>query len=385
MRVTHVITDLGVGGAQIMLQQLVSRLQVSGVSNTVIALGGVSPRFEAMRRLGVALHSLGMRPPVPGPQKWLRLGRTIAASKPDVVHTWMYHADLMGGLITRLSRIAPVVWGLHHTPDKEERLKPLTKCIMRVNGLLSSRVPDRIVCCAHASKAAHAALGYDEQRMVVINNGFDIDLFRPDPDARRAVRQELHLDESTPVIGLMARFHPQKDHQTFIKAAVRLAAERADVRFILAGRAVNGENAELRAWLDESGLAGRVHLLGIRHDMPRLIAACDLITSSASVGEAFPLLLGEAMSCGVPCVTTDVGDSATLVGPTGRVVAPRDSVGMAAAWNAFLGMPVDERRRLGELARQRIASHFPLSACASAYRDVYEDVQPAAARMGLKS
>lgn len=384
MRVTHVITDLGVGGAQIMLQHLVARLQLSGTANTVIALGGVSPRFEAIRQLGVPLHPLGMTPPVPGPRQWLRLGRVIAASKPDVVHTWMYHADLMAGLTTRLSGIAPVVWGLHHTPDKAERLKPLTKGIMRLNGLLSARIPDRIVCCAHASKAAHVALGYDEQRMVVINNGFDIDVFRPDPDARQSVRRELQVEESTPLIGLMARFHPQKDHRTFLRAAARLAAERADVRFLLAGRAVNSENPELRAWLAGSGLAGRVHLLGTRHDMPRLVAACDLITSSASVGEAFPLVLGEAMACGVPCVTTDVGDSATLVGPTGRVVAPRDSDAMAAAWNAFLAMPAEERRRLGQLARQRIASHFPLSACASAYREVYESVQPTA-RMGLAS
>lgn len=377
MRVTHVITDLGVGGAQIMLQQLVSRLQVSGVSNTVIALGGISPRFESLRQFGVPLHPLGMTPPAPGLRAWLRLRRVIEASRPDVVQTWMYHADLMAGLTTRLSRIAPVVWGLHHTPAASERLKPVTKGIMRLNGLLSSRIPVRIVCCAHASKAAHVALGYDERRMVVINNGFDIDLFRPDANARQSVRRELQVDESTPLIGLMARFHPQKDHETFIRAAARLAAQRPDARFVLAGRAVNGENAELRRWLAESGIADRVHLLGTRHDMPRLVAACDLITSSASVGEAFPLVLGEAMSCGVPCVTTDVGDSATLVGPTGRVVAPRDSVGMAAAWLAFLSLPVDERRRLGELARQRITSHFPLSACASAYRDVYEDVQPA--------
>ncbi len=384
MRVTHVITDLGVGGAQIMLQQLVSRLQVSGVSNTVIALGGVSPRFEVIRQLGIPLHALGMTPPVPGPQGWMRLRRTIAASRPDVVQTWMYHADLMAGLVTRLSGLAPVVWGLHHTPDRAEGLKPLTRCILRVNGWLSTLVPVRIVCCAHASKKAHAALGYDESRMVVINNGFDIDLFRPDPDARRSVRRELLVDDTTPLIGLMARFHPQKDHRNFVKAAARLAAQRPDAQFVLAGRGVNGENAELAAWLAESGIASRVHLLGTRQDMPRLLAACDILTSAASVGEAFPLVLGEAMSCGVPCVTTDVGDSATLVGPTGRVVAPRDSDGLAAAWSAVLSMPADERRRLGELARRRIALHFPLAACAAAYQAVYEAAQPQA-RMGRAS
>ena len=384
MRVTHVITDLGVGGAQIMLQHLVTRLQVSGIVNTVIALGGVNPRFESLRQLGVPLHPLEMTPPVPGPTAWLRLKRVIAASRPDVVHTWMYHADLMAGLMTRLSGIAPVVWGLHHTPAASERLKPLTKGIMRLNGFLSSRIPARIVCCAQASRVAHADLGYDDGRMVVINNGFDVDLFRPDPDARRSVRQELRIDESTPLIGLMARFHPQKDHRTFIKAAARLLAERADARFVLAGRAANGENPELRAWLAEAGIASRVHLLGTRHDMPRLVAACDLITSAAAVGEAFPLVLGEAMACGVPCVTTDVGDSATLVGQTGRVVAPRDSAGLAAAWTAFLGMPVDERRRVGQLARHRIALHYPLSSCATAYRDVYDEAQPTA-RMGLAS
>lgn len=384
MRVTHVITDLEVGGAQVMLQHLVTRLQLNGVANTVVALGGMNARFAALRDVGVPLHALAMARSVPDPRECMRLRRTIAASAPDVVHTWMYHADLMAGFTTWVSGIAPVVWGLHHTPARAERLKLLTKGIMRVNAWLSTRVPVRIVCCAHASKSAHAGLGYDESRMVVIPNGFDIDLFRPDADARRSVRRELGVGDSTPLIGLMARFHPQKDHRTFINAAAQLAATRPDAHFVLAGCGVNGDNTELGRWLAASGIGGRVHLLGPRRDTPRLLAACDIVTSAASVGEAFPLVLGEAMACGVPCVTTNVGDSAALVGDTGRVVAPRDVQGMAAAWDRLLAMTADERRRAGQLARQRITTHFPLSACARAYRSVYDDAQPAA-RMGLVS
>ena len=382
MRIAHVITDLRVGGAQVMLQRLVARLQAGGVHNAVVSLGGVSQQFQTLEESGASLHSLHMTANVPSPGAFLRLRRLLAGARPDVVHTWMYHADLLGGLAASVPRVAPVVWGLHHTPHASERFKPVTRAIMRVNSVLSSRVPDRIICCAHASKAAHAVLGYAPGKMQVIANGFDTDTFRPDPSARTSVRQELGLGPDTPLVGLMARFHPQKDHRTFVRAGARLM-QRSAAHFVLAGRGVDDGNQNLRAWLDETGAPERFHLLGNRDDMPRLMAACDVVSTSSAYGEGLPLVLGEAMSCGVPCVATDVGDSALLVGETGRVVAPGDAEALAAAWAAVLDLTCDERRRQGQRARERVVCHYELTTCVQEHLTLYEGLarsQPGAAR-----
>lgn len=379
MRIAHVITDMGIGGAPIMLQRLAIELQASGVHNTVIALGRVSRQFESMRDNGISLHEVGMTANVPSVAAFFRLGRLLVAARPDVVQTWMYHADLLGGLAARAFNVAPVVWGLHHTPQGPDSLKPTTWAILRANSLLSSFVPARIACCAQASEAAHIAMGYARKKTVTIRNGFDTCTFVPDDEARRSVRRELCLPEQARLIGLMARFHPQKGHRTFIRAASNLNAQMPDVHFMLAGRGVNARNSELGSWIAEAGLGDRCHLLGIRDDMPRLLAACDILTSSSGHGEGFPLVLGEAMSCGVPCVTTDVGDSALLVGDTGRVVAPDKPEALAAAWQSILSLTTSERTTLGERARERVLSKFPLAKCVDEYVTLYRELCPARA------
>lgn len=376
MRVAHVITNLEVGGAQIMLQRLVTRLQASGVSNAVIGLGTASHQFDDLRRLGISVDALGMHPHVPSPLALLRLKRLLTTFRPDVVHTWMYHADLTGGLVARLGRVAPVIWGVHHTPHASERFKLITKGIIRVNARLSAFVPARIICCAHAAKDAHVALGFAPDRLVVIPNGFDTDMYRPDPAARISVRQELGLAPDTPLVGLMARFHPQKDHATFVRSAAHLVRQSSAAHFVLAGRGVTDSNPDLQAWLAASGSPDRFHVLGVRTDMPRLIAACDVVCTSSAFGEGLPLVLGEAMACGVPCVATDVGDSARLVADTGRIVPPGDVDGLAAGWASLLGLSRDDRLALGERARARIVDTYGLAQCADQHMALYREVRP---------
>lgn len=374
MRVAHLITDLQTGGTEMMLRRLVMKLQAMDVENTVISLRRTAPRPECLTRLGIALHDLDMRPNTPGLRAFVRLRRLLKAFRPDVVHTWMYHADFVGGLAAGLTRLAPVVWGIHHTPAKPERLKPLTRFIVRANALLSHFVPERIICCAHASRASHEALGFARRKMIVIANGFDTEMFRPNAAARASVRQELDLAADTALVGLIARFHPQKDHRTFVAAAAGLIRRSPDVHFLLAGRNVDGNNEQLRGWLDATGAPERFHVLGDRDDIPRLMAACDVVTTSSAFGEAFPLVLGEAMSCGVPCVTTDVGDSARLVADAGRVVPPGEPDALAGAWLSVLELGRDERLRLGEMARARVLAGYEIAGYVQAHMEVYREV-----------
>jgi glycosyltransferase involved in cell wall biosynthesis len=371
MKVAHVITNLDTGGAQMMLRRLVMRLQAQGVENTVVTLEGDADPDDLARQ-GVVVHHLRMTSPLQALSAGRRLVRVLRRAGPDVVHTWLYHADLVGGLAARLARAAPVVWGLHHVVDDGDRLKTGTRLVMRVNGWLSNVVPVRIICCAQATRASHARVGYVDERMVVITNGIDTDLFRPDVAARSAVRREFGLPPNAAVVGLFARFHPQKDHRTFLAAAARLTAQWPAVHFLLAGQEVDEQNRALQGHIRDLGLTGCCHLLGRRHDVPGLMAACDVISLSSRSGEAFPLVLGEAMACAVPCVTTDVGDSARLVADTGRIVPAEDPAALAAAWAGILGLSSEERSRLGQAARERICTAHDLAKCVDAHLEVYE-------------
>ena len=374
MRVLHVITGpLGVGGAEVMLHRLLAASNREEMSHEVVSLTELGVVADRIRALGIETRALGMhrnRLRIPDPVKVLRLAGLIRASRPDVVQTWLYHADLLGGLAAKLAGGPRIFWGIHNATLDTAHIRRTTSWTAAVCARLSRWVPDAIVTVSQAARDLHVAAGYDASKFVFIPNGFDVTQFRPDPVARREVREELGLADDTVVIGLMARLDPQKDHPNFMRAAARLAARAPGVRFVLCGQDVTPANDALVEELRGHGLLERALLLGLRSDVPRVLAALDVCTLS-SVSEAFPVAIGEAMACGVPCAVTDVGDCAYLVGETGRVVPPRDPEALAAAWEALIRLEPDARRRLGRAARERIAAHFSLPRIAEAYAALY--------------
>src|SRR5688572_14812527 len=272
--------------------------------------------------------------------------------------------------ISRLAGDIPVVWGIHQADLDPQWNKRLTLWTAKTCARLSRYVPRRIVFVSQAALQLHATVGYAANSMEVIPNGFDLREFRPDPAARLSLQRELQIPGDTLVIGMASRFHPQKDHHNFIRAAARLQAMTPRVHFVLCGRGVTRDNAQLVEWIAEAGIQAQCHLLGERRDTPRLFAAMDVATSS-SASEAFPLAVGEGMACGTPCVVTDVGDSALIVGETGRVVAPRDPVALAAAWRELIEAGPEVRRSLGMAARRRVQQHFDLPAIVERYQTIY--------------
>jgi glycosyltransferase involved in cell wall biosynthesis len=206
--------------------------------------------------------------------------------------------------------------------------------------------------------------------MEVIPGGFDLREFAPDPAARLSLRRELGIAEDALIIGMASRFHPQKDHHNFIQAATHLRAMIPQVHFVLCGRGVTRNNAQLVEWITEAGIQAHCHLLGERKDIPRLFSAMDIATSS-SASEAFPLSVGEAMACGAPCVVTNVGDSAFIVGKTGKVVEPRNPGALAQAWRELIEAGPEARRRLGMAARRRVQQCFALPAIVERYQAIY--------------
>jgi glycosyltransferase involved in cell wall biosynthesis len=371
-------TSLGVGGAEMMLYKFLSGMDRTRFTAKVISLINLGPVGKKIQLLGIPVRSLGMVRGKPNPMSVLRLARWLREDAPDVIQTWMYHADLVGGLGAKLAGGIPVVWGIHHTLIHEGN-KRLTLQTVRACARLSRWLPKRIVCCSYTSQQVHTVLGYAAEKMLVIPNGSDLTAFKPDSAARVSIRRELQIPDDAPIIGHVGRFHPQKDHHNFIQAAALLHESRPDAYFILCGDDVMWENAELVRWIDEVGIRSRCRLLGRRDDMPRLTAALDVASSSSCYGEAFPMVIGEAMGCGVPCVVTHVGDSALIVGETGRVVPPQNPQALFIALRRLIELGREERSQLGMAARRRIKEHFDLPDIVARYQNLYRElaVRPA--------
>ena len=371
IKVLHVISDLSVGGAEMMLYKLLSHSDRERFEPTVVSLmgrGALSPRIEA---LGIPVCAVGMRQGTPTPSATWRLARLARRLKPDLVQGWMSHGNLAALLTGAVAPgSVPVLWNIRRSLYSFEHDKPLTRATTKLGARLSG-LPARILYNSRVGAAQHEKFGYRADKTLIIPNGFDTKIFAPSTEARSSVRLELGVAEDTVLVGLVGRYSPMKDHATFLKAAASLLKSRPDVHFVLSGRGVDRKNPALGGLVRDLGIAKHVHLLGERHDMPRLTAALDIASSSSAFDEGFPNVVGEAMSCGVPCAVTDVGDSAWIVGETGRVVPPRDPEALGAAWRGLVEMKATARRELGIRARRRIKELFSIDKIVRQYEKIY--------------
>lgn len=372
-RIVFIITGLSTGGAEMMLLKVLERLDRQRFAPHVISLTTLGELATRIAALDIPVEAVGLKPGLPSPSGFFRLVQMLKRMNPDVVHTWMYHADLLGGLAGRLAGVSAIGWCIRNSNLDRDKTKFSTRAVVGLCALISKWVPSRILSCSEKARQIHVARGYVAEKMVVVPNGFDLTRFKPDNDARYRIRAELDITEQTPLIGLIGRFDPQKNHAGFFEAAAVLHRQMPQVHFVLVGHGIDINNAALMQAITQAGVLANTHLLGLRNDMPELMAALDVLASS-SYGEAFPNVLGEAMACGVPCAVTDVGDSAYIVGDTGRVVASGDMRGLAAALEELLALPLSEKAALGERARARVAEHFEIGGVVRHYEDFYESL-----------
>jgi len=368
IKIVHVITGLGGGGAERMLVRVATKSDRKHFETLVVSMTDDGVQGSALREHGVRVVALGMQRGVPDIRGLIRLRRLLVRERPNIVQTWLYHADLLGLIAAKLAGVSIIGWNVRCSKMEMQHYRRLTP-IVRGTLSIASRFASFVIVNSLSGKAFHESLGYRPSRWELIYNGFDLDEFRPDPEARVSVRRELGAPQDAKLIGMTARFDPMKDFTTFFRAAAIMNKDAPETHYLLAGPGVDPENGSLSACIHEE-LKGRVHLLGFRSDVRRLTAACDVFTL-VSRGEGFPNVVGEAMSCGVPCVATDVGDVAFLIGQTGRVVPVEDASGLAAAWRKILDLNIADRNALGWQARQRIREHFDLKAIVGRYEQTY--------------
>ena len=376
IRICHIITGLGQGGAENMLYNLLKYTNRNQFIPSVVSLLPDGTLSDPIRALDIRVETLNMGRGIPSPFKIAELKKILKINHIDVVQCWMYHANLLGGIAARLLSIPPI-WNIHHSNLENAVNKKNTLRIVHLCAKLSPYIPQKIIYCAQQARVVHEKIGYAADKSIVIPNGFEISRFCASSEAKASLREELGLSPESLLIGLAARFDPQKDHASFFQAANLLLEknEKAkDIHFILCGTGVSNDNPAILELIPESLHSNqRLHLLGARSDMPHIYAALDIATLS-SLGEAFPNVVGEAMACEVPCVVTDVGDAAWIVGDTGIVVPPSNPTALANGWGQLIEKNREERRLLGTRARKRIEDTFDIAQITDQYAAVHEDL-----------
>ena len=370
MKLLFIITGLSIGGAEKMLLKISSRIDGDKFDLSVISLTGKGEISRSLECLGIPVYSMGMSFTRFNPLLFFRLIQLIVRIKPDVVQTWLYHGDLIGGLASRLAGVTNVCWNIRNCNLDKDKTKWSTRLVVKASAFLSKIVPKYIVCNSNVAAKIHQDIGYSKSSFKIIPNGFDASELQPSSEFFEQIRNELGISRSALVVGHVARFDPHKNHLGLIQAISRVNDVYPNIQYLLCGTNVDASNILLNDWIRESKVENNVHLLGSRNDVPQIMASLDLLVSS-SVGESFPNVLGEAMACGVPCVTTDVGDSAYVVGETGGIVLPNDVEDLASSIIKVLNLSHIERKKMGYSARKRIIDHFSLESVVHTYEELY--------------
>jgi glycosyltransferase involved in cell wall biosynthesis len=372
INVLHIITDLDIGGAEKVLTSLVVSSTRSNIRYSVISLKSEGEYAEEIRTSGIDVYSVGMKKSFKDIFLLLKLARLIRIENPDIVQTWMYHADFIGGMIAKLTTRAKIVWNIRHS-DLGPEVKISTKLTRTLLAKLSGLIPSTIVTCSKKAKEFHVGLGYKSEKFIYIPNGINLQQYKKDRDDGIAIRKKIDIKASEIALGVIARFHPQKDHRNFISAANKIAAYYPKIHFVLCGNKMDLNNDELTSWIGKEYL-DRFHLLGKRTDMPQIMSSLDILVSSSSHGEAFPNVVAEAMANEVPCVVTDVGDSAEVVGDTGIVVSPSNPLALEKGISAMIDKILNTDEKLGQVARKRVIDLFSLKAMKDNYEDLYSTI-----------
>jgi glycosyltransferase involved in cell wall biosynthesis len=358
-KIVYVTAGLRGGGAEAMLTRLATAKPGIADDVTVVSLLPAEAHAERLRSAGVTVVELNFDRPVGLARGLVTLAKLIAAQRPDVVQGWMYHGDLAALVALAMSgrrNQTGLVWSIRCTALDLRSYGGLGLRLVVKACTLLSRWPDLVTANSAAGLESHLALGYRPRRAEVVENGIDVEVFKPDVTARRAVRRELGISEDTPVVAHVARVDPMKDHATFLAAM----AELPTVSALLVG-----------AGTETLPAAPNLVRLGRRTDVARLFAAADFVVSSSRFGEGFSNVLGEGMACALPAITTDVGDARHIVGDTGLVVPPGDPDALAAAVRTLVRESPAARAERGDRARARIVECFGLARAVDRHVHLY--------------
>ena len=372
MKIIHIISGLKDGGAEGALYRLICTDRDN--VHIVISLTDQGKYGSLIEKSGCDVFCLNMKTKVSPFGSFYLLIRLLKKHKPDVVQTWMYHADLIGGVAARLAGVKKIFWGIRHSDFDKSQTSLKTRMVARVCSWFSYIIPDKIVCCANKALKPHLEIGY-KNKFVVIPNGYEYKKINNDLSFKMSLIEGYERNDSIPLIGMVGRYNYQKDHSNLIKALSILKGKGVRFYCVLVGEGIDSSNLILQKDISDRKLNDDIFLLGQRNDIPDVMSALDLHILSSSSGEAFPNVVAEAMLYNTPCVVTDVGDAAFIVDKFGWVVKPKDpqlladSIEIALNEREFHSLAWRSRK---QACHDRIVDCFSLEAMATKYREVWE-------------
>lgn len=373
--VIHIITGLNVGGAEMMLFKLLEAIDRERYPSMVISLTDIGLIGKRMQDVGIPVIAINMQAGSLSFRGVQQLVNVLKNARPQVVQTWMYHADLLGGWAACMASVKKIAWNIRNSTLDWKRSKFSTQVTVKLCAVLSHKLPNRIIACSKAAADVHRRIGYAGDKFQLIPNGFDLTKFKPDQESGLNLRLKLGIPITDSVVGMAARFDDQKDHQTFISAAEIVMAKKPGTRFLLCGEGVTSANERLTQWIGATGNPDNFYLFGRwDDDMSIFHNVCDVSVSSSAYGESFSNVLGEAMACGVPCVSTRVGGAEEVIGDTGVLVPVKDPKGLAEGIIETLEQPNAQKERIKLACRQRVMENFDIKKIARLYTELWEEM-----------
>jgi len=370
-KITHIITGLNLGGAERALQKLILNQCLPHKNILVISLTTTGSIGIQLQEKGFRVITLDMKSFFSVPNTIKKLIEILKKESPDIVQTWLYHADLLGGIAARLAGITNIIWGIRTTELRRGSYS--TAIIRRICALLSNVIPKKIVSVAYSAQRRHIDLGYNSKNMIVIGNGFDTSIKASNDRSRKEIRSIHQIDENTILIGSVGRFNQVKGQDLFIKSIKFLAPEYPNLKYILIGRNNNNENQELMKWIKESGYPEKIILVEETEHIEKYYSAMDIFCLH-SRSEGFPNVLGEAMLSALPCISTNVGDAALLLDNNKFITKGISSEELADTINKMLSLSCYERAVIGAKSRERIIKYFAMSSISDKYLCLYNEI-----------
>jgi glycosyltransferase involved in cell wall biosynthesis len=377
MRVLHIITGLTQGGAESALYRLTTSEQNCSIEHIIISLVDFGVYGQQFQKMGIQTHMIGMPRGRPTLNGLVKLYYLIKKINPNIVQTWMYHSDLIGGIIAKLAGYDNIIWGVVHFNLEKGVTNFSTRLTAKLCAFLSYYIPKKIISCSESATRVHEKIGYYSKKFTYIPLGFDTVQLNRDDKSRSTLRKEWKLDDNIIIFGCLARWNPQKDHKNLLNAFSIVRKKFPNIYCVLGGREIDLKNSDLNNLIHEAeSINNNILLTGVVDKIPSFMNAIDIHILS-SVGEAFPNVVAEAMSCETICIVTDVGDACKIVDKLGWVVPPGNSDILASAMIEAISMMNDKKNweQLKRDSRIRICENYSINRMISDYIATWNAVE----------
>jgi glycosyltransferase involved in cell wall biosynthesis len=374
IKIIHVINCLSPGGAERMLLNLLANANMEKFDIKVFSLQDKGQLCSDIEALGVPVYCFFMYNKIDFIFRFIKLMLTIRKTKPEIIHTWMYHSNIIAGFAAKLVSRCKIVWSIHASKLDSGFTKRSTKIAIKLSSLMSFFIPHKIIFCSNSSYYLHQIIGFERSKMVVIPNGVDLDLFRKSKENRFGLVNEINSKDDTIFIGMAARYDPMKGYDIFIKAAKILCDKYSHIHFLLCGSNVANSNYELVKMIIDADLISKIHLLGYIPDMPKFYNSINILTVASSYGEAFPMSICEAMACEVPVVSSDLGDCSYIINDSEMIFPINNTEILSKRWEKIITYDEGIRHKIGKKNRERIMSLFEIKNIKKTYEKNYLEV-----------